>query len=185
MTWLWCIFAGFYLVAYSFWVPKIFSSLPLVILALFVTLALGSGLLFDGFSRAMQLQTGSSLRSLPMGRAPALAGWSCVAGVRFGVHSTGRLGRGTLASRSWHSGCRWRYHDSLRHHQQMNLSALTTLTAPLPTHRARETRCLVRMGPSSRWGVRSEPEVRIPPGPAIGFAQEACRTHLCLNHDGA
>jgi hypothetical protein len=74
MTWLWCIFAGFYLVAYSFWVPKIFSSLPLVILALFVTLALGSGLLFDGFSRAMQLQTGSSLRSLPMGRARRLLG---------------------------------------------------------------------------------------------------------------
>jgi len=74
MTWLWCIFAGFYLVAYSFWLPRILVSLPLVILALVVTLALGLGLLLEGFSRAIRLQTGSSLRGLPSRRTWILLG---------------------------------------------------------------------------------------------------------------
>lgn len=74
MTWLWCIFAGFYLVAYSFWVPRILTSLPLVVLTLGVTLALGFGLLIDGFSGALSLQTGSNLRGLPIPRARRILG---------------------------------------------------------------------------------------------------------------
>jgi hypothetical protein len=75
MTWLWSIFAGFYLVAYAFWVPRLFSSLPLVVLAIIVTLALGGSILADGFSRAMQLQTGkASSRKAPFLRATHLLG---------------------------------------------------------------------------------------------------------------
>jgi len=74
MTWLWSIFAGFYLVAYAFWVPRLFASLPLVILVAAVTLALGASLLVDGFSKAMQLQTGKAMKILPLARARLLLG---------------------------------------------------------------------------------------------------------------
>ncbi|HVC27703.1 MAG TPA: hypothetical protein VND40_06030 [Nitrososphaerales archaeon] len=74
MTWLWSIFAGFYLVAYSFWVPGLFASLPLVVLVTVATLALGWTFLVDGFSRAMQLQTGAATRAVPFLRARQLLG---------------------------------------------------------------------------------------------------------------
>jgi len=74
MTWLWSIFAGFYLVAYAFWVPRLFTSLPVVLLAIAVTLALGGSLLIDGFSRAMQLQNGRALRRVPFIRPRQLLG---------------------------------------------------------------------------------------------------------------
>jgi hypothetical protein len=74
MTWLWSIFAGFYLVAYAFWIPRLFSSLPIVVLAILVTLALGGSILADGFSRAMQLQTGAVTRVVPFVRARQLLG---------------------------------------------------------------------------------------------------------------
>jgi len=74
MTWLWRIFAGFYLVAYAFWVPGLFSSLPLVVLVIVVTLAVGGSLLIDGFSRAMQLQTGRVPRMAPFVRVRQLFG---------------------------------------------------------------------------------------------------------------
>jgi hypothetical protein len=31
MSWLWSIFAGFYLVAYAFWDPSLFSNLLVVV----------------------------------------------------------------------------------------------------------------------------------------------------------
>jgi len=74
MKWLWSIFAGFYLVAYCFWVPSLFASLPLVVLVLAVTLALGGSLLVDGFSIAMNLQTGTALRVVPLVRVRQLLG---------------------------------------------------------------------------------------------------------------
>jgi hypothetical protein len=74
MTWLWSIFAGFYLVAYAFWVPRLFSSLPVIVLVILVTLALGGTVLADGFSRALQLQTGASPKAFPFVRARQLVG---------------------------------------------------------------------------------------------------------------
>lgn len=74
MTWLWSIFAGFYLVAYAFWVPRLFGSLPLVVLVLVVTLALGGSILVDGFSGAMQLQTGRRVTAVPFVRFRKLLG---------------------------------------------------------------------------------------------------------------
>ena len=68
MTWLWIIFAGFYLVAYVFWVPKLFDNLALTIPVLILTVVLGFGQLFDGFGRAMKLQFGQLSWTLPYKR---------------------------------------------------------------------------------------------------------------------
>jgi hypothetical protein len=65
MTWLWVIFAGFYLVAYGFWVPHLFSNLAMMIAVLIVTLVLGGSQLLDGFQRAIQLQYAVVSRGLP------------------------------------------------------------------------------------------------------------------------
>jgi hypothetical protein len=74
MTWLWSIFAGFYLVAYAFWVPNLSTSLPLVVLGVAVCLALGGSLLVDGFFRAAKLQSGTPERILPIVRARQVLG---------------------------------------------------------------------------------------------------------------
>ncbi len=74
MKWLWSIFAGFYLVAYAFWVPQLFGSLPLVVLVVVATLALGFSILADGFSKTLQLQTGKATRTPPFPRARQLLG---------------------------------------------------------------------------------------------------------------
>jgi hypothetical protein len=74
MTWLWDIFAGFYIVAYAFWLPRLFDGLLLVILLVLVTLALGCSLLFDGFAAARRLQTGVAVGSLPYVRPRHLVG---------------------------------------------------------------------------------------------------------------
>jgi len=74
MTWLWSIFAGFYLVAYAFWVPRLFASLPVVVLVIMATLALGGSILVDGFSRALQLQSGRTARVIPFVRVRQLLG---------------------------------------------------------------------------------------------------------------
>lgn len=57
MSWLWAVFAGFYLVAYVFWVPHLFANLAVVVVVGAVTFVLGASLLADGFGRALQLQT--------------------------------------------------------------------------------------------------------------------------------
>jgi hypothetical protein len=74
MTWLWSIFAGFYLVAYTFWVPGLFTNLLVVIGAVGLTLLLGLGFLFDGFSTALALQGGPPARALPVRRLRRFAG---------------------------------------------------------------------------------------------------------------
>jgi hypothetical protein len=74
MTWLWSIFAGFYLVAYAFWVPSLFTNLVVVIGSAGLTVLLGLGFLYDGFSTAMVLQRGSRARALPLGRLRRFAG---------------------------------------------------------------------------------------------------------------
>ncbi len=74
MTWLWSIFAGFYLVAYAFWLPTLFSSLVLILPAIAVTLVLGFALLYDGFGAALSLSGGTPVRMLPGRRFWRLAG---------------------------------------------------------------------------------------------------------------
>jgi hypothetical protein len=74
MKWLWRIFAGFYLVAYAFWVPQLFGSLPLVVIVVVITLALGCSILADGFSKAWQLQTGKAVKVVPFLRVRQLLG---------------------------------------------------------------------------------------------------------------
>jgi hypothetical protein len=68
MDWLWKIFAGFYLVAYAFWVPALFDSLPLIVLVISATLILGLGLLADGFSKALELEYRIPALALPFRR---------------------------------------------------------------------------------------------------------------------
>ena len=74
LTWLWSIFAGFYLVAYAFWVPTLFSSLLIAIPLIVVTLILGFGLLYDGFGAALTLGGSAQGRDLPAKRVWRLAG---------------------------------------------------------------------------------------------------------------
>jgi hypothetical protein len=74
LTWLWAIFAGFYLAAYAFWVPKLFSSLLIAIPLVAVTLILGFGLLYDGFGAALTLGGSTPGRPLPEKRLWRLAG---------------------------------------------------------------------------------------------------------------
>jgi hypothetical protein len=74
MTWLWSIFAGFYLVAYCFWLPRLFSSLVVVVLGTALTLVLGLSLLYDGFSTAAALQGGPAAKPLTLRRLRRLAG---------------------------------------------------------------------------------------------------------------
>ena len=65
LRWLWNIFAGFYLVAYTFWVPGMFKRVFLKISVFTVTLIIGGGLLAEGFLRAMELDSGSVMPELP------------------------------------------------------------------------------------------------------------------------
>jgi len=74
MTWLWAIFAGFYLVAYAFWVPHLFSSLAAIVVLIAITLALGFGLLYDGFEAALALDEGEPITPLPGRRVRRLLG---------------------------------------------------------------------------------------------------------------
>lgn len=74
MTWLWSIFAGFYLIAYVFWLPELFSNLVVAILAAAVTVVLGLSFLYDGFSTAVALQGGGAAKPLPLSRLRRLSG---------------------------------------------------------------------------------------------------------------
>ncbi|MDA4135835.1 MAG: hypothetical protein OK449_02390 [Thaumarchaeota archaeon] len=80
MTWLWAIFAGFYLVAYIFWVPRLFGSLPVILAVAAVTLLFGAGFLLDGFLRALQLQTSSPMRTVPLIRVRRILGGALLLG---------------------------------------------------------------------------------------------------------
>jgi hypothetical protein len=80
MTWLWAIFAGFYLVAYVFWVPRLFSSLPVIVAVAAVTLLLGAGFLLDGFLKALELQTAAPMRVIPLRRVRRILGGAVLLG---------------------------------------------------------------------------------------------------------
>ncbi len=66
MRWLWSIFAGFYLVAYTFWVPNLFNNFLMIITVFVITLIVGLSLVIDGFSKALELDTGNAVLTLPV-----------------------------------------------------------------------------------------------------------------------
>ncbi len=79
IKWLWSVIAGFYLVAYSFWVPNFFSTnLPMMIAAFAVTLISGFALLADGLLRAYELEKGSVMPELPFKSIWRFAGAVCL-----------------------------------------------------------------------------------------------------------
>jgi hypothetical protein len=74
MSWLWSIFAGFYLVAYTLWVPSLFSNLIGAIAVAGLTLLLGTVFLYNGFSTALALQGGQPAPLPPARRLSRFAG---------------------------------------------------------------------------------------------------------------
>jgi hypothetical protein len=74
MPWLWSIFAGFYLVAYLFWLPGLFTNLLILIALAALTLVLGLSFLYDGFSAAVALQGGRAAKVLSWRRVRRLTG---------------------------------------------------------------------------------------------------------------
>jgi hypothetical protein len=83
MGWLWAIFGGFYLVAYVFWVPGLFNSLPLIIGLAAVTLIVGAFSLLEGFLKAVALQNGTKVGALPLGRLRHFVGGALLLGYLF------------------------------------------------------------------------------------------------------
>lgn len=67
MRWLWSMFAGFYLVAYTFWIPNLFNEILIIISLSIITLIIGGGLLLEGIRRALSLekQNTDNISSLP------------------------------------------------------------------------------------------------------------------------
>lgn len=66
--WLWEVFAGFYLVTYTFWIPAIFSSILAQLLIASLNLIIGMSLLIEGFSRALELEYGMAALTLSFKR---------------------------------------------------------------------------------------------------------------------
>ncbi len=92
IKWLWTIFAGFYLVAYAFWVPDLFSEMLVVIAVIAITLIVGFGLLIDGFSRAHEVDGGGAMPNLPFKRLWRFAGAILLFGyLLVYIPSTGRI----------------------------------------------------------------------------------------------
>ncbi|HEY9246037.1 MAG TPA: hypothetical protein VIO11_04240 [Candidatus Methanoperedens sp.] len=73
--WLWSIISGFFLAAYAFWVPNLFSdNLPAMILVLAVTLIVGFALLSEGFLGAEGYVKTSNTLDLPLKKVWRFAG---------------------------------------------------------------------------------------------------------------
>lgn len=66
--WLWEVFAGFYLVTYTFWIPALFNSIFAQLLIASLNLIIGMSLLIEGFSRALELEYGMVALTLPFKR---------------------------------------------------------------------------------------------------------------------
>lgn len=85
MQWLWSLFASFYLVAYTFWIPTLFDDLLIIILISSITLIVGGGLLLEGLWRALDLERNSkqSIQTLPLIRIWWLMGGILLIGYLF------------------------------------------------------------------------------------------------------
>ena len=68
-SWLWEVFAGFYLVTYTFWVPVLFSRPSALVLVCSLNLIIGLSLLIEGFLRALELEYGTIAPVLPFKRS--------------------------------------------------------------------------------------------------------------------
>jgi hypothetical protein len=68
INWLWQVFAGFYLVTYTFWIPVLFNSILTQMLIASLNLVIGMSLLIEGFSRALELEYAIVAPDLPFRR---------------------------------------------------------------------------------------------------------------------
>ncbi len=78
LRWLWELFAGFYLLAYTFWIPTLFDDLLIIIPLSAITLIVGGGLLLEGLWRVLELEKNNS-RSMPT--LPRIRIWWMIGGI--------------------------------------------------------------------------------------------------------
>ena len=78
LRWLWELFAGFYLLAYTFWIPTLFDDLLIIIPLSAITLIVGGGLLLGGLWRVLELEKNNS-RSMPT--LPRIRIWWMIGGI--------------------------------------------------------------------------------------------------------
>ncbi len=78
LRWLWALFAGFYLLAYTFWIPTLFDDLLIIIPLSAITLIVGGGLLLEGLWRVLELEKNNS-RSMPT--LPRIRIWWMIGGI--------------------------------------------------------------------------------------------------------
>ena len=77
LRWLWTLFAGFYLLAYTFWIPTLFDDLLIIIPLSAITLIVGGGLLLEGLWRVLELEKNN--RSMPT--LPQIRIWWMIGGI--------------------------------------------------------------------------------------------------------
>ena len=75
---VWSLFASFYLVAYTFWIPTLFENLLIIIPISSITLIVGGGLLLEGLWRALDLEK-SSKQNMP--KLPRIRIWWLIGGI--------------------------------------------------------------------------------------------------------
>ena len=78
LRWLWELFAGFYLLAYTFWISTLFDDLLIIIPLSAITLIVGGGLLLEGLWRVLELEKNNS-RSMPT--LPRIRIWWMIGGI--------------------------------------------------------------------------------------------------------
>lgn len=78
LRWLWTLFAGFYLIAYTFWIPTLFDDLLIIIPLSAITLIVGGGLLLEGLWRVLEIGKNNS-RIMPT--LPRIRIWWMMGGI--------------------------------------------------------------------------------------------------------
>ena len=78
MQWLWSLFAAFYLIAYTFWIPTLFADFLIIIPLSSLTLIVGGGLLLEGLWRAIELEKNNK-RKMPT--LPRIRIWWILGGI--------------------------------------------------------------------------------------------------------
>jgi hypothetical protein len=78
MPWLWSLFASFYLVAYTFWVPTLFENFLIIIPISALTLIVGGGLFLEGLWRVLDLEKNSK-QNMPT--LPRIRIWWLIGGI--------------------------------------------------------------------------------------------------------
>lgn len=78
MPWLWSLFASFYLVAYTFWVPTLFENFLIIIPISALTLIVGGGLFLEGLWRVLDLGKNSK-QNMPT--LPRIRIWWLIGGI--------------------------------------------------------------------------------------------------------